>query len=208
MKRLLPLLLLAGLAGAALADSVRLTDGNLFLVAEDGSSRPLATGGDAREAVLSPDGKWIAYVRDPDAGKEPAEGDDRSELWIVDAEGKSPRLLVAPKKNTEEPKENLAAFNNLAFTQDSRALYFLSEAWVTSNALHRVELESGRVRYLADANSVQLVTQGKYAGHLIVQKHKYLKQGGSYEPYWLISPEGKEVRKIGETEESVEEFLR
>jgi len=198
------------LSSPVLAGSVEVSIGDVIFNADDGSSRSLTSTHDAREAVLSPDGRRVAWVKDPalpDETEPSLDAPDLSTLWLSDVDGSSARLLV-DSKPADEPKENLTAFNSLAFTLDGKGLYFLTQGWVTSNALHLVGLASGKVRYIADANTVQVVPKGKYANHLIVQKHKYRKGGGSYESYWLIAPSGKEIREIGESEEKVEELLR
>lgn len=145
---------------------------------------PTALASPPATAIASPDGRWHAYIS------------PRDEIWISTADGRQPRRLLAAKPD-DDPRRNLAGFNNLAFSPDGRALYVLTEAWATSNALHRVELDSGKTRFICDANAVEVVTQGPSAGHLRVQKHKYFPQGGSYEAWFLISPAGKEISRIG-----------
>lgn len=157
--------------------------------------------GDSREAVRSPDGRWLASVRRP-AG----EG-SLDELWIADAAGRSPRRLLASRPHPE-PQRNLTEFNTLAFSPDGRMLYFLTRAWVTSNALHRMALAGGEPVYLGAANNLQVVLRGRYTGYLVVQKHTYFKGGGSHEPYCLLTPSGRQVRELGDDERALEALLR
>lgn len=181
-------------------DPVRISAGNVVLAFLDGDSLALTTGHDAREAVLSLDQRLVAYVRR--AGKGRADGSD-DELWLVDSEGKNPpRRLLAPQP-AEDPKANLTGFNNPAFSPDGRLLYVLTQAWVTSNAVHRVDTDSGATRFITDANSLAVVPKGRYAGHLVVQKHKYFAQGGSREAFWLVTPAGREVRELNESDAAV-----
>lgn len=208
MIRLIRLLLLAAFVGPAMADSVHTSDGDLFIVAEDGGFRQLTTTHDVRDPVLSGDGKAVAFVRDPAVATLGGDGEvpDASEVWIMDAIGGEPRLLVA-NQPSETPEANLTAFNGLAFTSDGKALYFLAAAWVTSDALHRVDLADGKRHYLTGANSVEVLASGKYAVHLVITKHQYYPGGGSHEPYWLVTPEGKGVKELGDSEAEVEAFL-
>lgn len=181
-------------------DPVRIVAGNVILAFLDGDSLTLTSGHDAREAALSLDQRQVAYVRR--AGKGRADGSD-DELWLVDSEGKNPpRRLLAPQP-AEDPKANLTGFNNPAFSPDGRLLYVLTRAWVTSNAAHRIDTDSGATRFITDANSLAVVPKGRYAGHLVVQKHKYLKQGGSREAFWLVTPDGREVRELNEVEAAI-----
>lgn len=181
-------------------DPVRISAGNVVLAFHDGNSLILTSGHDAREAVLSLDQRLVAYVRR--AGEGRADGSD-DELWLVDSEGKNlPRRLLAPQP-AEDPKANLTGFNNPAFSPDGRLIYVLTRAWVTSNAVHQVDTDSGATRFITDANSLAVVPKGRYAGHLVVQKHKYLKQGGSREAFRLVTPDGLEVRELNEVEAAV-----
>lgn len=206
MSRRAAIALLALCACPVLASSVQVNEGAIVFVAGDGVPRSLVPTRDNRDAVLSPDGRQVVYIHDPAPAIPGADAPDASELWLVDAEGRSPRRLVE-NRPSETPEENLTAFNSPVFGLDGRSIYFLTEAWVTSNALHRVDLETGRVRYITDANSVQVVTEGRHRGKLVVEKHKYFEGGGSYDHFWLVTPEGKEVRKAGTTTNGVRRFL-
>lgn len=177
----------------AVTEPVRIASGNVVLAFLDGASHTLTDSQDAREATLSPDERWVAYVRR--TGKARDDGSD-DELWLVDSEGKAaPRRLLSPRP-AEDPKANLTGFNNPVFSQDGRALYVLTRAWVTSNAVHRIDLASSDTRFLTDANSVAVVPKGRAAGHLVVEKHKYLKNGGSREVPWLVTPDGQDIREL------------
>jgi hypothetical protein len=165
------------------------------------SSRALLASRDSHEAVLSPDGRWLAYVRRP-VGK-----GSLDELWIADAAERSPRRLLAPQPH-QAPQHNLTGFNTLAFSPDGRMLYFLTQAWTTSNALHRIALAGGEPVYLGAAKNLQVVPRGRYAGYLVVQKHKYFKGGGSHEPYCLLTQNGREVRELGEDKRVLEALLQ
>jgi hypothetical protein len=181
-------------------ESVRVVAGDVVLLLLGGGSRTLNASHDAREAALSPDEHLVAYVRE--AGKDHVEGTG-DELWLADSEGKSPpRRLLAPQP-AEDPKANLTGFNNPVFSPDGRLIYVLTQAWVTSNAVHQVDTNSGATRYITDANSVAVVPKGRYAGHLVVQKHKHFKQGGSREAFWLVTPDGQELRELNEIDAAV-----
>ena len=78
------------------------------------------------------------------------------------------------------------------------SVYFLSAAWAVSNAVHLLDLASNKQRFITDGNSLELVPVGKYRGYLIVSQHRYHKNGGSYDDFWLVSPKGKTIASLGE----------
>lgn len=208
-KLILCFCVFASLIGAVEAASVREQDGDIFYVGDDGVSRQLTTSKNNGHAVLSPDGKSVAYVRlyeVPD--RQVSDPDERCELWLTDIEGKAPRLLLKNKAGETSEEQRLAYFNNLIFTPDSKSLYFLSAAWVTSNAVHLLDLATLQEHYVTDSDSIRLVTKGKYAGYLVAMKHKYFKQGGSYDYYWLVNPQGREIRMVARDERELERFIR
>jgi len=49
-----------------------------------------------------------------------------------------------------------------------------------------------------------VVTSGEYKDCLLVQQHKYFVGGGSYDWFWLLRPDGKEVGPVGEDTENFE----
>ena len=120
------------------------------------------------------------------------------QIWIVNIEHKKERLLVDHHFSCDKPTEVIIDPNHLMFSPDGKTLYFLTSAWVTSSALHAVNIEDAKQRYLLPANSLNVVAYGEYKGNLIVNQHRYFINGGSYDWYWLFTPEGKEIGPLGE----------
>jgi dipeptidyl aminopeptidase/acylaminoacyl peptidase len=148
----------------------------------------------AAAPVLSPDGRQSAYLQD-------------KEIWLSDAANRDVKRIVAVQPH-DNPHKNLGEFNSLVFSPDGKRLYFMSEAWVTSNGIHVFEISTGTEHFVTDGNTLQILSNGQYAGFLIVQKHKYFKQGGSYDYFWLVSPAGKVLKMIGKTDAQVDRFVR
>jgi hypothetical protein len=146
------------------------------------------------QASLSPDGKQSVLIRD-------------NQLLLIDVSGNNAHAIVLPHEH-EDPKQNLTALNNPVFSLNGKAVYFMSAAWATSDAIHVVDLATNKQRFVTDGNSLELVPSGKYKNYLIVSKHKYHKGGGSYEDFWLVSPKGKAIKLLGEEQEQVNAFIR
>ena len=202
--------LLAGLLAAApaLGQSVTTRDGNLFYRASaDAAQRQLTRTGLDRDAVLSPDGRTIAFIRGT-PGDSVAAGAGQKEatsLWTVGVDGGGARMHLSGR-TAEAPGQVLAALQAPRFSPDGRRIYFLSAAWATSGAVHVLDLSTGSERFLVAGNSLDVVPSGEYAGFLVVSQHRYFLAGGSYDWYWLFSAEGEEVDAIGEDERALDEF--
>ena len=158
----------------------------------------LTTSGKASQAALSPDGKQIVFVLTPD--------ETTTELWLMDVTGQNAHSIIQSREH-EDVKQNLTEIRKPVFSLDGKAVYFLTHAWATSNAVHVIDLETNKQWFITDGNSLALVPSGNYRGYLITQKHRYHEGGGSYDDYWLVSPKGETIKSLGEDQEHVEEKL-
>ena len=190
-------------ATASAADTFLVQGGTLYL------ARPLANiGKNGSGAVLTPDGKTAYFVRsiaDPEVAKQ-WDG-EATQICRVGVGTGDIEPLVEPA-GSSKPEDNLRGFSNLVLSPDSRNLYFLSAAWATSNAIHALNLSTGVVSFVSPGNEIFVIRTGEYRGNLVMQKHKYFVGGGSYDQYWAVSPEGKELGLAGENRAQVQRLLR
>jgi WD40 repeat protein len=195
-----PLLVLV-LALPAWAGGPRVVEdkGQLVLVEPNGAKRTLTSSGQDSQPSLSPDGRAVVFVRRGSAGMlESATGEvEGNELWWMELAGGKARRLVR-STGSEEPKKFLGGLQSPQFSADGKTVFFLSAAWVTSSAVHKVDIATGKEQFVTPGNSLEVVTRGEHRGRLIVQMHKYFLGGGSYDWYWLLEPDGREVGPIGE----------
>ena len=201
------LLLILGFSAvtSALSQSVSVKDGNIQFTDKAGQTTAITSGGRDSGPVLAPDGKWVAFVRKVD-GKKISTGSDEidpTELWQVRTDGKEASLLVKCRA-AEKPESLVAGFENLQFSTNGKLLYFCSSAWATSGAVHVVDTTNRKERYLFPGNNLKIVTSGEYKDCLLVQQHKYFVGGGSYDWFWLLRPDGKEVGPVGEDTDNFE----
>ena len=203
MKRFFFLVSLAVLAVPALAQTISVKDGNIQFTDKSGQTMPLTSSGRDSGPVLAPDGKWVAFVRKVD-GKKIATGSDEmdpTELWQIRTDGKEASLLVKCRAS-EKPEFVIAGFENVQFSSNGKLLYFVTPAWATSGAVHVVDTTNRKERYLFPGNDLKIVASGEYKDCLLVQQHKYFVGGGSYDWYWLLRADGKEVGPLGEDTEN------
>src|SRR5262249_44093781 len=125
------------------------------------------------QSKTSPDGKWVVFVKqvsgpliDTGAGEvQPAE------LWQVDAQGKNPTLLVR-SRDAQKMEDVIAGFDNLHFSSDGKLVYFNTQAWATSPAVHVVDTTNRRKRYVIDG-VLKKVERSRHGDVLLVGRRKY-----------------------------------
>lgn len=205
MKRLWPAIICAIVPFSSFAQSVFVTNGNIQFTDKSGQTTALTSTGRDSDPVLAPDGKWVAFVRKID-GKKVASGSDEmdpTELWQVRIDGKEPTMLLRCRES-QKMESLIAGFENLQFSANGKLLYFVTPAWATSGAVHVVDTTNRKERYLFPGNNLKIVTAGEYKDCLLVQQHRYFIGGGSYDWFWLLRPDGKEVGPVGEDTENFE----
>lgn len=121
-----------------------------------------------------------------------------------------------PNKDLEKNIDNI---RNVSTFNGDDTIYFMTSAWATSNAIHKVSWEQvinvlknipvtiDDIVFVTSGNSLYVIQNGKYAGFIVVNQHKYKNGGGSYDTYVLVSPDGKAIKEIGEYKEIVNDFL-
>jgi hypothetical protein len=86
--------------------------------------------------------------------------------------------------------------------------------WVTSDDIIQVRLSDGRRREVTPGNTLAVIRNGPWRGYLLVSKHKYRlgTGGGSYDAFWVVRPDGREMFAIPGTDDGdavqVREWLR
>ncbi len=192
----------AGTVWDACGQTVATRDGDLIFTAPGGQERALTSGGKDSEPNLSPDRRTVVFVRATSAKPlESGAGEaDANQIWTVGTDGKNAALLVRSAPNGN-PKALLAGLSAPQFSPDGRTVYFLSAAWATSGAVHSVDVVTRKVAYVCPGNELEVIRTGEYRGHLIVQQHKYFVGGGSYDWYWLLRADGREIGPLGENTE-------
>ena len=179
-----------------------LENGQVFLL------RPLTRSGSESDVVLAPGGKTAYFVRSATDTEPPDRFDGAAnEIMTVDTSGAAPRVLLT-FKGSDEPERNLRGFGGLTLSPDGRTLYFNAMAWATSGALHALDLATGNERFVTSSVGFFVATRQPYTGNLVVAKHKYHPTGGSYDHWWLVTPDGKEIRDVAPDMRTAQRLFR
>ena len=184
--------------------SVFSKSGNIYYILTPDHSMQITHSGKDSDPALSLDKKWISFVRIgnqiiPKGCEGNTETNYANQIWIYDIATKKERLLVANNFQCNNPKKQIIDPSGLTFSPDSKILYFITYAWTTSGALHSVNIDGTHLRYIAPANSLEVITKGRYKGYFIVSEHRYfIPPGGTYDWYWLVTPDGKDDGPLGE----------
>ncbi|HDI3034388.1 hypothetical protein G9G39_06820 [Cronobacter sp. EKM101R] len=162
---------------------------------------PFITNAEYQEVIDSrvtvPGGKEVYFVAVPSHFKD-SENDSviyHSVIYHEDLSSFTKSILLNPKVDPD-PKKTLVGFSSLKLSPDAKTLYFESAAWATSSAIHAMNLKNKEIKYITDGSLTCVVGAGEYQGHLIVSRHQYFVQGGSYDDYWLYSPSGKKIGRV------------
>ena len=164
----------------------------------------LTQGAKLTDLVESPDNRWIAFVKNSKYVVPNncfyffSKGDRADEIWIINTEKMVKKLLVVPHFTCGDVTKVILDPNNLQFSPDSKTLYFETSAWVTSGAVHAVDVDGKNLRFVTDGGELRVVQTGRYKGDLIVNQHRYRMKDdiplGSYNWDWLYTPTGKQIK--------------
>lgn len=187
-------------------------DGNIYINTKEGYSVPVTFSGCDSYPKFSSDKKKIVFTRY--IGSEEIEyGNEypilNNSVWILTLQNMQEEELVNSSEFTESgPKtinieDTFYSIHGLSYpflSADNNKVYFFSIAWTTSNALMSFDLKTKTTRFITDAWEARIIENGPYKGKIVVQKHKYYKDGdgGSYDHYFVVDDNGKEIKELGE----------
>jgi len=190
------------------AESVLQKDGNIFLTRSDAETKQLTVSGKDSDPNLSPDGKLVVFVRDTPERLVKVFGSPvhADELWVIDSDGTHAHMIARGGMLVPGQGFPAAGMMTPQFGPDGRTVFFVGAGGVSGAVIYRLNLADRRVRLVTWGHSMEVLREGAARGCLIVDKHKYFLQGGSYDWYWLLTPGGKEVGPIGEDDFQVQLF--
>jgi len=197
----------------ASAQSVSERNGRIFFTDQNGVEKPITNGNLDSQPHLSFDKRQIVFVRKtPGQTAETGSGDvDKTELWIAPVDGsKEPTRVLTGGDFIEEPNLNIviAGFSNPQFSPDATWIYFKASAWATAFEIMMLDVPTGNTKPLFPGLEFEVIGTGKYRGFLIGTTDPLTDNRGRIRVYWLLDPNGKAVKRIGENESDLVRFKR
>ena len=179
--------------------------GNIFFYSKNENKvLQLTHSGKNAHSVLSPDQRWIAFITRSNyiipraCAFSLTKTNYADEIRIVDLKKMRKKILVAVHPDCDHAKKVIIDPNDLQFSPDGKTLYFATSAWATSGAVHAVNVDGKKLRFVIDGNEYRVVQHGKYKSDLIVNQHRARFKGdtplGTYDWDWLFTPEGKQIK--------------
>jgi len=192
---------------------------NIFFKNSTGTSVQLTNKGRDGEPVLHPNGKWVYFVRSfegefkgevyyPEDGKVPEDGILKMELWRIDTDGNNGKMLYQNKTAAIDHPSGYAyaSLDNIQISPSGDKIYFETAQWVTSNALNVMNPNGSDMKMLGPGNDTKIVLSARafddkeksYEGYIVTAQHRYWFYGGSYDWYYLFTPDlKKEIAPLG-----------
>jgi hypothetical protein len=164
---------------------------------------------DGTPVVVSHDGKSMAFI--------PTVSGTPRVLWVANIDGTNARQVVdlansrAKLVDGETDLIPSEALFSPSFSADGRLLYFQTDGWATSLALYSVNLRTGAIAFVTDANGYEVISECRDAslvGSLVTYRHSYSEMPlSAVDWYFLLDKNGENRGVIGPTEDNVQRFL-
>jgi Tol biopolymer transport system component len=188
---------------------LHLINGNIAYSDKNGFKQLTSTGHD-KAPCLSSDNKLVVFLREnPNKLIESDMGGPIAQvnLWIIGIDGTGERLVLEGLFN-KNPKYDLSDIEIPQFSPDGKNIYFIGSAGAVTGSVRSASITDGKMKTVTLCKAFIVIPTGEYKGDLIVLEHNYWMGGGSYDWWYLITPEGKEIGIVGPDIETVQEFLK
>jgi len=196
-------------------ESIWTSGGRIFAASANGQVRQLPILMPAAMPDLAADRSQILFVKhrsrpsdEPYAGHIEGRAETPvGDVWVSRFDGSDAQMVLRGGPHPEmtppipELPRELEGIISPKFSPDSQHIYFIADAWTTSGAIYRLDLQSREVTYFTDGNVFVVLHGAPYRGHILAQKHRYFgpPNYGSFDHFWLMSPDAQEGDDLGES---------
>jgi hypothetical protein len=186
--------------------------GNIYILYDNADSRQITFKGTDSQSMLSNDKKYVIFIRTIKNPKEPEEGVDyieeskilqytfatSSEKVLVqgcksDGSGSSP---ISYADSDEYPFSGLCNVTNVQLSPDGQRVYFETDAWATSHAIHFCFVPTGKIALFGSGRLNEILPTGELNVNITgIEPNK-----GRYTQNWLFDKSGNEIKAVGDKE--------
>jgi len=192
---------------------------NIFY-ADNGKTLQLTSLNRDEDPKIDPKGEWVYFIRGtpgkwdgekyyPAKGEIVKDGVLGYEIWRIRVNGSDAKVLFRNGYMSAidvDPEYNCASVNNIQFSPDGDKVYFETPDWVTSAGLHVMNPDGSGEKLLGGGNETKILLSareidpkyGSCRGYIVTSQHRYWWFGGSYDWYYLFTPDFKEVAPLGD----------
>ena len=202
------------------AASVYAKDRNIYY-ANNGAVKQLTSLGRDENPSLHPKGEWIYFIRDtpgtwrreiyyPAKNEVIENGLLKQEIWRVKKDGTGATKLFRSEYSAIDgpnPDYTVAGVWNIQFSPDGDKVYFETAEWVTSAGLHIMKPDGSGEKLLGSGSGTKIILSARtfddrersYRGYIVTSQHRYFFYGGSYDWFYLFTPDlKKEIAPLGD----------
>ena len=196
------------------AQTVTSTRGNVVFEDAGGIAHQVTDSGKDSEPSLSQDRRQVVFVRAlqeaPGIGVPTVV---ESELWVesIPPSGAPKQIFRGPLMMPDGRFSR--AFYTPRFSANGAFIYFLADYSATSAALARLELASGKARFISPAVEYVVLLTGRFRGFLIANIRSLSPpddNGITYPiyPYYLLTPAGKRYRRVADQDATLSDIVK
>ena len=204
---------------SAHAAIISVKDRNIFY-ADNGKTLQLTSLDRDEDPKIDAKGEWVYFIRStpgkwdgekyyPAKGEIIKDGVLRDEIWRIRVNGSDAKMLFRNGYTNAvdmDPEYNCASVSNIQFSPDGNKVYFETPDWVTSAGLHVMNPDGSGEKLLGGGNETKIVVSArendpKYStcrGYIVTSQRRYWWFGGSYDWWYLFTPDFKEVGPLGD----------
>ena len=137
----------------------------------------------------SSDGRLLVFLQ-PQAGDEEGNG---TQALILRNQSSGTEQILLTSSHHEDVRRSLAELTTPIFSLDSGYVYITAtDPSPYRSAVHQINLQTGRVRYVTSGWGLSVIRTGPYRGYLLVLKHLLRSSmGGTYDPVFVVRPDGR-----------------